>query len=349
MPVETERDMQYKKLPEALLPWYEENARDLPWRRDREPYHVWVSEIMLQQTRVEAVRGYYLRFLAELPDIPALAAVEETRLLKLWEGLGYYSRARNLQKAARQIMAEHGGVFPRDYAAIAALPGVGPYTAGAIASICFGAPRAAVDGNVLRVLSRITEDFAPIDLPQTRRDMARRLEAVYPAGACGTFTQALMELGAMVCTPRSPRCAGCPCASFCLGRERGTAASLPVRLPKREKRVEQRTVYLLRCGEKLAICRRTERGLLSGLWQLPNETPALDAAAALKRAAEMGVEPSELCRELHRVHVFTHIRWEMTGYEIRCRREAPEFVWAAPEELRETYALPTAFRVFLED
>ena len=201
MPVETERNMQYEKLPEALLPWYEENARDLPWRRDREPYHVWVSEIMLQQTRVEAVRGYYLRFLSELPDIAALAAVEETRLLKLWEGLGYYSRARNLQKAARQIMAEHGGVFPRDYAAIAALPGVGPYTAGAIASICFGEPRAAVDGNVLRVLSRITEDFAPIDLPQTRRDMARRLEAVYPAGACGTFTQALMELGAMVCTP----------------------------------------------------------------------------------------------------------------------------------------------------
>ena len=344
-----ERETQYKQLPGALLPWYRANARDLPWRRDTEPYHVWLSEIMLQQTRVEAVRDYYLRFLEALPTLKALAETDEERLLKLWEGLGYYSRARNLQKAARYIVRKRDGEFPQRYEEILALPGVGPYTAGAVASICFELPKAAVDGNVLRVLSRMTEDAAPIDLPQTKQNMAERLERVYPAGACGVFTQALMELGATVCTPRSPKCAACPAAGFCLAREHGTAEKLPVRLPKREKRVEQRTVYLFRCGEKLALERREARGLLSGLWQLPNEDGALDAAGALRHAANMGVRPVELSREVHRTHVFTHVRWEMVGYHIQCAEAAPGFTWAAEEELREKYALPTAFRIFLED
>ena len=342
-----EREKQYESLPGALLPWFRENARDLPWRRDREPYHVWLSEIMLQQTRVEAVRGYYLRFLEALPTVGALAGADEGALLKLWEGLGYYSRARNLQKAARVIVSEHGGRFPEDFDAIRALPGVGPYTAGAIASICFEQPRAAVDGNVLRVLSRITEDFSPVDLPEVKKDCTERLEAVYPAGQCGAFTQSLMELGATVCTPRGANCADCPCAGFCLARAHGTAAALPVRLPKRDKRAETLTVFLFRCGERLAIRRRTESGLLAGLWELPNEFGALDAAAALRRAEELGLHPAELLGELHRVHEFTHIRWEMTGFLIRCREEAPDFVWADETELRERYALPTAFRKLL--
>ena len=344
-----DRKMQYQMLPQALLPWYRDNARDLPWRRDTQPYHVWLSEIMLQQTRVEAVRAYYLRFLEELPTLEALAAAEEGKLLKLWEGLGYYSRARNLQKAAKYIMQEHGGQFPEDYDAIRALPGVGPYTAGAVASICFEQPKAAVDGNVMRVLSRITEDERPIDLPQVKQEMAQELETVYPAGSCGAFTQALMELGAVVCTPKSPRCEACPCAAFCLARQHGTAAQLPARLPKREKKLENKTVYLLYCGDKLALCRREDKGLLAGMWQLPNEDGTLDAQTALRHAAELGVQPIELCRELHRTHIFTHIRWEMVGYHILCREESPAFTWASPEQLEAQYALPTAFRQFLEE
>ena len=343
-----EQEELYAKLPEALLPWFRLNARDLPWRRDREPYHVWLSEIMLQQTRVEAVRAYYLRFLETLPTLQSLADADEGVLLKLWEGLGYYSRARNLQKAARVIVSEHGGQFPTDFAAIRALPGIGPYTAGAIASICFEQPRAAVDGNVLRVVSRLTENRSPVDLPEVRKDCTERLEAVYPAGSCGAFTQALMELGATVCTPRSPRCAACPCMRFCLAREHETAAVLPVRLPKKDKREEEKTVFLFCCGDRLAIRRRPDRGLLAGLWELPNETGTLDAAAALRKAEALGLHPAELQRELHRVHIFTHVRWEMTGYVIRCREEAADFVWAGEAELRERYALPTAFRQFLD-
>ena len=203
-------DFQYNRLPKVLLPWYRANARDLPWRKDREPYHVWVSEIMLQQTRVEAVRGYYERFLKALPDIKSLAEIPEEALLKLWEGLGYYSRARNLQKTAKCILENHGGVFPKSYDAVRALPGIGDYTAGAVCSICYEMPTPAVDGNVLRITARMSGNTAPIDLPETKKAVANALKEVYPKGHCGDFTQSLMELGACVCTPKSPKCGGCP-------------------------------------------------------------------------------------------------------------------------------------------
>ena len=343
-----QREEIYAALPGALLPWYASHARDLPWRRDREPYHVWLSEIMLQQTRVEAARGYYLRFLDAFPTLRDLAAADEARLLKLWEGLGYYSRARNLQKAARVLCDEYGGVFPDTREALEGLPGVGPYTAGAVASTCFERPCAAVDGNVLRVLSRLTADGVPVDLPATRADIAARLEAVYPAGACGAFTQALMELGAVVCTPKSPKCGLCPANDFCLAAARGETARYPVRLPKREKRTEKRTVLLLECEGRFAVERRSASGLLAGLWQLPNLTGERTADEAMAEAAALETQPAQLCRELRRTHVFTHIRWEMVCYHIRCRCAPPRFVWASPAELRETYALPTAFRIFLE-
>ena len=307
-----------------------------------------LSEIMLQQTRVEAARGYYLRFLDAFPTLRDLAAADEARLLKLWEGLGYYSRARNLQKAARVLCDEYGGVFPDTREALEGLPGVGPYTAGAVASICFERPCAAVDGNVLRVLSRLTADGAPVDLPATRADIAARLEAVYPAGACGAFTQALMELGAVVCTPKSPKCGLCPANGFCLAAARGETARYPVRLPKREKRTEKRTVLLLECEGRFAVERRSASGLLAGLWQLPNLTGERTADEAMAEAAALETQPAQLCRELRRTHVFTHIRWEMVCYHIRCRCAPTRFVWASPAELRETYALPTAFRIFLE-
>ena len=336
-----------QQLPERLLEWYAAGHRDLPWRRDREPYHVWLSEVMLQQTRVEAVKGYYCRFLAELPDIPALAACPPDRLAKLWEGLGYYSRMRNLQKAAQVIASAHGGVFPREYDAIRALPGVGDYTAGAIASICFGLPEPAVDGNVLRVLSRVTDDAAPVTDAAVKREYAARLREIYPTGRCGDFTQSLMELGATVCGPNSqPQCALCPLASLCLARANGTALLRPVKAPKKEKRTEEKTVFILRCGARIAVRRRPEQGLLAGLWELPNVDGKCSAQQALAQAERWGVHPRELCRSSEKTHIFTHIRWELRGFYIECAEAAPLFTWVAPARFRQDIALPTAFRIF---
>ena len=336
-----------QQLPERLLEWYAAGHRDLPWRRDREPYHVWLSEVMLQQTRVEAVKGYYRRFLAELPDIPALAACPPDRLAKLWEGLGYYSRMRNLQKAAQVIVSAHGGVFPREYDAIRALPGVGDYTAGAVASICFGLPEPAVDGNVLRVLSRVTDDAAPVTDAAVKREYAARLREIYPAGRCGDFTQSLMELGATVCGPNSqPQCALCPLASLCLARANGTALLRPVKAPKKEKRTEEKTVFILRCGTRIAVRRRPEQGLLAGLWELPNVDGKCSAQQALAQAERWGVHPRELCRSSEKTHIFTHIRWELRGFYIECAEAAPLFTWVDPARFRQDIALPTAFRIF---
>lgn len=340
---------QYAALPALVLPWYAKNARALPWRSDREPYHVWVSEVMLQQTRTEAVIGYYERFLKALPDLAALAEVSEAELFKLWEGLGYYARARNLQKAAEKIVSDCGGRFPDSYAEIRALPGVGDYTAGAICSICYELPTPAVDGNVLRTLSRLTENGAPIDLPQTRREAAEALEKVYPCGQCGAFTQGLMELGACICTPKAPQCSSCPVKEICFSDRHGTSLRYPMRLPKRPRRLQERTVLILRCGDALALTRRPEKGLLAGLWQLPNLERACSVSEALTYADSLGAQPAELLREMHKTHIFTHIRWEMVGYEIRCSVKSDGFTWVNEEELQKNFALPTAFRIFLKN
>lgn len=341
-------DSIYKKLPNTLLPWYKQNARALPWRQDTQPYHVWISEIMLQQTRVEAVWTYYLRFLEQLPDIHALAEAPESQLFKLWEGLGYYNRARNLQKAARVIETQYNGHFPTQYEDIRALPGIGPYTAGAIASICFNQPYAAVDGNVLRIITRMTENDAPIDCMQTKTEIAAQLEKVYPQNDCGQFTQALMELGATVCTPKSPKCTVCPASDFCRAYAHGTVLLYPFKQPKKDKRFEERTVFLLQYEDKYAITKRTESGLLSGLWQLPNVPRKMDAHQAWHTADTFGVQPMELYQQLHRNHIFTHIKWQMTCYHIRCAHAPSDFTWATAQEIQSTYALPTAFRMFFE-
>jgi len=337
------------RLPDALLPWYARCRRDLPWRRDREPYHVWLSEIMLQQTRVEAVRGYYGRFLAALPTIGALAAAAPDELNKLWEGLGYYSRARNLQRAARIVADERGGVFPRDYASVRALPGVGAYTAGAILSICFGEPTPAVDGNVLRVCARLRDDPSPVTDAAVRERVERELAAVYPAGRCGDFTQSLMELGATVCLPNgAPDCGACPCGAFCLGRARGTARSLPVRAEKKPRRGEALTVFLLRCGDRWAVTRRPERGLLAGLWAFPETPGLLGPQEALDAAAAWGARPTGLEKSADKTHVFTHIVWNMRGYYLACAAMPERFRWVTREELESRVALPTAYRQFWE-
>ena len=332
---------------QPLLDWFQTHARTLPWRADREPYHVWLSEIMLQQTRVEAVRGYYARFLAAAPDVFALAALPEAQLLKLWEGLGYYNRARKAQECAR-VIAARGGAWPDTVEGLLALPGIGPYTAGAIASICFERPAAAVDGNVLRVVSRVTGSDAPIDKPETKKKIAADLSAVYPAGHCGDFTQSLMELGATVCTPRGAKCGGCPLADICAAKREDRVDALPVKGEKRARKIEARTVFFLECDGAVAVCRRPPRGLLASMWQLPNLDGSLDVQSALSAAADLGVQPIAIERAIDRVHVFTHIEWQMTCYYLRCAVKAPAFVWASRAELSDRYALPTAFRQFVE-
>lgn len=346
--VEKQRKNQLADIVPPLLAWYGHNARALPWRRDREPYHVWVSEIMLQQTRVEAVRGYYERFLQALPDVRALADCPEERLMKLWEGLGYYRRARNLQKAAKTVMAEHGGVFPADYASIRALAGVGEYTAGAVCSICFGEATPAVDGNVLRIMARLTDCHQAIDAPAVRRSFDEQLRAIYPPDAAGTFTQALMELGACVCTPRSPRCAACPVKESCAGHAAGTQTALPVRKPKKARREEERTVFLLCANRKLALQKRPDGGLLGGMWELPAVSDALTAEGALEQARLWGLNPIGMEKTLHHTHVFTHIEWHMTCHVIDVAREAGALTWVTAEALDASYALPSAFRPFLD-
>ena len=337
------------RLPAVLLPWYRENRRDLPWRKDRDPYHVWISEIMLQQTRVEAVREYYLRFLEALPTLDALADCDDALLQKLWEGLGYYSRMRNLKKAAMEIRDRFGGVFPSDPRDILSLPGIGEYTCGAISSISFGNPIPAVDGNVLRVIARIQNDSTPIDTPAFKKDITSALANIYPEDA-GSFTQALMELGATVCGPnRKPDCERCPCRDFCGAFAAGTQKDLPVKLPKKEKKEEAWTVFILRCADRYALVKRPVRGLLAGLWQFPAVSGTLEPQQALKSLLAMGFSPADMHRQTEKNHIFTHKIWIMRGYYLTVQEEAAGYSWFSMDQIRQEVALPTAFRQFLDD
>ena len=338
-----------KQLPSALLPWYACVKRDLPWRQDRDPYHIWISEIMLQQTRVEAVKGYYTRFLRVLPTVEALAKANDDLLHKLWEGLGYYSRVRNLKKAAGVILDRFDGVFPGKYADVLSLPGIGPYTAGAVCSIAFNQKTPAVDGNVLRLVSRLTDDATPIDLPAYKKQVEAALASVYPEEA-GDFTQALMELGATLCGPnREPDCENCPCRGFCLGYRNGTCRELPVKLPKKQRRVEEMTVFILRCDGKLALQKRPSRGLLAGLWQFPNTAGTLSPETAIPFLEENGVKPREIIAQVERERIFTHIKWVMRGIYLDVEEETAGYIWMTPYEIDTQAALPTAFRQFYQE
>ena len=339
----------FSQLPELLLPWYRDNRRDLPWRQTREAYRIWLSEIMLQQTRVEAVKGYYARFLETLPTIEALANCDDDVLHKLWEGLGYYSRVRNLKKAAQVIMTCHNGEFPTNHADVLALPGIGDYTAGAVCSIAFNQPTPAVDGNVLRVCARLTDDPSPIDLPATKKKVQSALSEIYPEEA-GDFTQALMELGATLCGPnRAPDCENCPCHGICLGYRNGTAESLPVKAPKKPKRQEDHTVFILSCNGRYALEKRPDKGLLAGLWQFPNVTGHLTTKQALSTVARWGLHPRDILRETEKKHIFTHIQWNMKGIYLEVAETAGSFHWFTAQEIHSQAALPTAFRQFREE
>ena len=335
----------------ALLAWFGQNARALPFRQDPTPYHIWVSEIMLQQTRVAAALEHYRRFMEALPDIPALAACPDEELFKLWEGLGYYSRARNLKKAAQLVCGEYGGQLPASYEELQKLPGVGEYTAGAIASIAFGLSAPAVDGNVLRVFARLYNDGSNIADPATKRLFTRRVMEQQPAASPGPFNEALMELGALVCLPGgAPLCGECPLAGQCLAKAAGTQLELPVKTPPKARRVQPVTVLVVRSNGRCLLQKRPETGLLAGLWQPFLFEEALDEGEALARLKALGLAVNEAAppRPLRAAkHIFSHVEWRMRGWELEAAGEAPAgCVWATAEEAAGRYALPGAFKAY---
>lgn len=348
-----------KAMAPRLLLWFEKNGRELPWRKGRDAYRIWVSEIMLQQTRIEAVKPYYARFMEELPDIKSLAGVEEERLLKLWEGLGYYSRARNLKKCAIAVTERHGGRLPADYEALKRLPGIGPYTAGAIASIAYGIAVPAVDGNVLRVMARLLASREDISNDAVKRSRERLLLRHMPDGRAGEFNEALMELGETVCIPGGrPLCGDCPLQDLCLAHRMGIEAQLPVKAPKKARRREDRTVLILLCEEEgrslVGLRRRPETGLLAGLYELPSLEGRIPPEELAGRLLSLGFTAGEAAQVKEAApagearHIFSHVEWDMTGYVIRLtgRPQAEGLLFVEKRELKEGYALPTAFRAF---
>ena len=337
---------------EGLLAWYRANRRDLPWRRTKDPYAVWISEIMLQQTRVEAVKPYYARFMKAFPTVAALASADEEYLLKRWEGLGYYSRARNLQKAARAVMTEHGGKLPSSYESLLRLSGIGDYTAGAIASIAFDLRVPAIDGNVLRVLARVTGSHDDIMQPTTKKTWRQALEKVIPEAA-GDFTQSLIELGATVCVPNGEaKCGECPLRPYCTAAREGLVDELPVRQAKKPRRIENKTVFLIMDENRTVLHKRPSKGLLAGLYEYPNVEGHLDDAQALQALREIGFEPLRLERLEDAKHIFTHIEWHMIAYRVRISPdfdgldEEGGYLLLNNDEMRAHYALPSAFSAY---
>ena len=322
-----------EQLAEPLLSWYDEHARILPWREEPTAYRVWVSEIMLQQTRVEAVKPYYERFMEALPGIRELAACPEERLLKLWEGLGYYNRARNLKKAAEILVEEYEGVMPKDYEAVLALPGIGSYTAGAVLSIAYEKCYPAVDGNVLRVLSRVTEDDRDILKQSVKKSVETALQAVMPQDRPGAFNQALLK-------------------NLCRGHRDGIELEFPKKAAKKPRRVEERTVLVLLRGDDRAIRKRPPKGLLSGLYELPNLSGHLSREEVLEYLKEEGFSPLHI-RELPGAkHIFSHVEWQMTGYQVRLEdketgKKEP-FLFVEPDRLEQEYPIPSAFAAYVD-
>ena len=343
---------QLKETVQPLVEWFRENQRDLPWRKRMDAYRVWISEIMLQQTRVEAVKPYYERFLKELPDVKALAEVPEDRLLKLWEGLGYYNRARNLKEAACQIMEKYGGRFPETYEEIRGLKGIGNYTAGAVSSFVYGVRKPAVDGNVLRVVTRITADGSDITKAGTRTKVERGVEEVIPEESAGDFNQSLIELGAIVCVPNGePKCGICPVSGICLAHAQGRETEFPVKAKKKERRIEKRTVLVFRDNEKTAVRKRPDTGLLAGLYEFPGTEGHLKQSEVVRYAKSLGLMPIRIKKLGSAKHIFSHVEWHMIGYEITVdeleqNMEQNTVLFADIRELKEHYPMPSAFDAY---
>ncbi len=344
------KDFDLNKIVTPLLDWYASHARILPWRENVTPYRVWVSEIMLQQTRVEAVKPYFERFMKELPTIRDLAECEEERLLKLWEGLGYYNRVRNLQAAAQTVMQEYGGELPADYEKLLSLKGIGHYTAGAVASIAYGIPAPAVDGNVLRVVMRVTADDSDIMKQPVKTAVERALGQVIPKDYAGAFNQALMELGATVCVPNGePLCTQCPWKGFCGTKERGNWTEIPVKTKAKERRIEERTVLVIRDGDKIALRKRPNKGLLAGMYEFPNVEGHLSVEEALKIVRQFRLHPIRIQKLEDAKHIFSHVEWHMRGYMIQVdsltRKEAG-LLFVEVSESEEKFPIPSAFAAY---
>ncbi len=334
-----------------VIGWFRENGRILPWREGRDPYRIWLSEVMLQQTRIEAVIPYYHRFLKELPTVFDLAACPEEKLLKLWEGLGYYSRARNLKKAAEIIVEKWNGQIPGSVKELRSLPGIGDYTAGAISSIAFGQPSPAVDGNVLRVLTRVTGDFSDIALASTKKTITEELSCVYPSGKdAGDLTEGIMEIGERICIPNGvPLCSVCPLKELCIARKKDLITKLPVKSPKAERKQIEMTVFILSCEDKYALRKRETGGLLGGMWEFYHTPGHLSPEKALDHLKEAGFQPLSLAPAGRAKHIFTHLEWHMQGYFVSCEMMLDKgLAWKTKEDIRENFALPGAFHPFLK-
>ncbi|MCD8155122.1 MAG: A/G-specific adenine glycosylase [Clostridiales bacterium] len=352
VPVFLEEEPDPEGFVSPLLAWYQENKRILPWRDQKNPYYTWVSEIMLQQTRVETVKPYFVRFIQELPDVAALAAVPHERLMKLWEGLGYYSRARNMQEAAVTVMERYHGQMPSSYEELRSLKGIGDYTAGAIASIAFGVPVPAVDGNVLRVFARMTDTREDIGKQSVRREITRAMAALIPKDCPGDFNQAMMELGAVLCLPGGQaRCRICPVCPWCLAYHRGTVESLPHKAPKKERKIEEKTVLVIRDGDRTVIRRRPEMGLLAGLYELPNTSGYLTREGALEYVEGLNLVPLRIEELPDAKHIFSHIEWRMKGYRIAVssleKTDRQDLIFVKKEQSEREYPIPSAFGAYL--
>ena len=344
-----------KTLKDALLAasrFYRAEGRMLPWRRDRDPYHIFLSEIMLQQTRVEAVIPYYERFLSAYPTVEALARADEDALFKLWEGLGYYSRARNLHRAAQRVVEEFDGRFPSSYDALLTLSGVGKYTAGAIASISFGLPKSAVDGNAVRIYARLFADGENAADERFKERIARELDEVYPAGDDALYaTQGMMEIGQRFCLPNgAPKCDACPLRTLCAtGRGDADYRLYPHKEKKKARRILEKTVLLLTNGEGFYIRRRPDEGLLAGLWEFPSVDGHKTADEGMTAVRKLGFAPEGAIAAVDGKHIFTHLEWHMKSFLVPVKGKIPDgFVLATPDELKTKYAIPSAFRTFLE-
>lgn len=373
--IDNDKLYDYGEIVPYLVDWYEANARILPWRLESTPYHVWISEIMLQQTRVEAVRGYYDRFLTALPTIEDLANASEEVLLKLWEGLGYYSRVRNLQKAAKVVVAEYGGKLPASYEELLKLPGIGSYTAGAIASIAYGIPVAAVDGNVLRIAKRLSGSFDDITKASVKKQLEKDFTAITPEDAAGAFNQSLMDLGATICIPNGrPLCEKCPVMHLCMAFKKDLQSQIPVKPKKKGRRIEEKTVFVMEAEGRYLLRKRLDKGLLAGLWELPNVEGKYSIDKLQDKLNLVLGKNEVVIHSLHEAkHIFSHVEWHMVGFHIEfdsCEQmerfcgqikentsdvvdnlvneetNYADVTIVTYDDLKESYALPSAFEVF---
>lgn len=351
------QEFEILQLVEPLMEWYDEHARILPWREEPTPYRVWVSEIMLQQTRVEAVKPFFERFMAALPDIRTLAECPEDELLKLWEGLGYYNRVRNLQKAAQILVNEYDGRMPGDFDALMKLPGIGSYTAGAISSIAFSLKRPAVDGNVLRIISRVTMDDGDILSQTVKRSVENLMEGIMPLDRPGDFNQALMELGATVCIPNGmPKCVECPWKSMCLVKKEEAFGEYPKKKGKKARTIEEKTIIIIMDEENTVLQKRPSQGLLAGLYEFPTMEGFRNSKAVLAYVKELGFEPKKVQKLDSAKHIFSHKEWHMIGYAVRVseltskkrEEENTAMIIANPRETEEKYPIPAAFLTYTD-